>query len=632
VNRRNLLLTFAMVGLLVGAAGGSAIASPTTVRIRSVDQHAFPTVSVTVSVTELAALSASDVQITENGVARAVQSVQTLEESGRRIDIVLAIDTSNSVKGAPLAAAVAAAKTLIGQLPSGIQVGIVTFAARPVVVVPITSDHPAALIALDSLKVSGGTALFAGVSAAAGMFSGDAQHNIVLLTDGTDTTAATLQSAVAAAKSASASVFSVGLMSKSLDPAVLQDLSKQTDGTYAPASEANLSQVYQQLGGELSHQYLVTYQSGSSHGTQVNIGATVQGATDTSVVLTPAGAQVNPLTAPKSHPLIHGTWGVMVAAGLTFLALFVLLVMVLGAGSRIRRQRDLAKRVVFDRGYTSGQDVPERPDSGMAGWIPQPVLSAAQAVADAGGFSTGLEGKLERAGVPVKAGEFVAASAGAAVLGLLGGWLVFGSWVFALILGAVGAGAPRMVLAVSGNRRRNQLEAQLADVVNILASSLRAGHSFIQALDMVSKEIGDPGGPEFQRVVAEIRLGRPIEEAMNAMAERVGSDDFKWAVLAMNVQREVGGNLAEILDTVAKTVREREVLRRQVKVLSAEGRLSMWILSGMPFLVGLYVWKVNPGYMGLLFSTRVGLVFLVTGVALMAVGIFWARKVVDIDV
>jgi tight adherence protein B len=116
------------------------------------------------------------------------------------------------------------------------------------------------------------------------------------------------------------------------------------------------------------------------------------------------------------------------------------------------------------------------------------------------------------------------------------------------------------------------------------------------------------------------------------MTERVGSEDFKWAVLAVNLQNDVGGNLAEILDTVAKTVREREVLRRQVKVLSAEGRLSVKILIALPILIGMYVFKVNPEYLNLLFSTRVGLVLLVTGVALMIVGVFWARKIVNIDV
>jgi tight adherence protein B len=199
------------------------------------------------------------------------------------------------------------------------------------------------------------------------------------------------------------------------------------------------------------------------------------------------------------------------------------------------------------------------------------------------------------------------------------------------VLGVIAATVPGFLLSLAINRRTSRLQAQLADVVNILASSLRAGHSFFQALDMVSKEIGEPAGPEFQRVVAEIRLGRPVDQALNAMAERVGSEDFQWAVLAVNIQREVGGNLAEILDTVADTVRERSALRRQMRVLSAEGRLSVKILAVLPFLIGLYVAKVNPSYIGLLFSTRLGWIMLGTGGALMVVGIAWARKIVKVD-
>ena len=132
--------------------------------------------------------------------------------------------------------------------------------------------------------------------------------------------------------------------------------------------------------------------------------------------------------------------------------------------------------------------------------------------------------------------------------------------------------------------------------------------------------------------VVVFRLGRPVDDALNAMAERVGSDDFQWAVLAVNIQREVGGNLAEILDTVADTVRERATLRRQVRVLSAEGRLSLKILVALPFLIGLYIAKVNPSYMSLLFTTRAGWIMLGTGAALMVAGVLWARKIVQVDV
>ena len=166
----------------------------------------------------------------------------------------------------------------------------------------------------------------------------------------------------------------------------------------------------------------------------------------------------------------------------------------------------------------------------------------------------------------------------------------------------------------------------------ILATSLRSGHSFLQALDTAAKDLGEPSGSEFSRVVTEIRLGRPPHEALSALAERVGTEEFKWAVLGINVQREVGGNLAEILDTLAGTVRERDGIRRQVKVLSAEARLSMKIMVALPPLLVLYMVAVNPDYMKLLWTTRAGWLMIAAGGVLMTIGVFLMRKLVKIRV
>jgi tight adherence protein B len=149
---------------------------------------------------------------------------------------------------------------------------------------------------------------------------------------------------------------------------------------------------------------------------------------------------------------------------------------------------------------------------------------------------------------------------------------------------------------------------------------------------MVAKEIDDPGADEFGRVVAEVRLGLPLDTAMNSLAERIGSDDFKWALLAVNIQREVGGNLAEVLDTVADTIRDRDTIRRQINVLTAEGRLSVGILTALPIGVALYMSWVNPEYIGLLFTTGIGMLMTAVATSLLGLGVFWMKKVVKIDV
>jgi len=621
-----------------GLAWAQSAPGDQSLHIRGVDERAFPTVGLTVSVGGSGSLSLQDVAVAENGVPVRPLSIRPLQETGRAIDIVLAIDTSNSVAGKPLATAMAAAQTFIGQLGPSIPVGVVTFAKTPQVVQPITLDHAQALASVSSLRPSPGTALYDAVVTAAGLFSGSAQHNLVVLTDGRDTVRrASLQSAVAAAKAHAVTVFSVGL-GTTADEAALQSLASGTHGTYSPATESSLNDLYRRLSGELSHQYVVTYRSGSPAGAQVSISVTVAGATDSALVLTPARAATG-ANGPSAGgnafhlPTLRGTWGLAIVLGLTFLALFVLFVMVVGANARASRQRDLARRMLVEQAQERGAaSPPERPDSGLAAWIPEPVVQAAERVAAVGGFSSSLELKIEQAGLSIRVGELVAATVLAALLGFVLGGLILGSVLFGLVLGLIGGAVPGFLLSVSISRRASRLQSQLADVVNLLASSLRAGHSFFQALDMVSKEIGEPAGPEFQRVVAEIRLGRPVDQAMNAMAERVGSDDFQWAVLAVNIQREVGGNLAEILDQVAETVRERGTLRRQMRVLSAEGRLSLKILAILPFVIGLYIAKVNPGYINLLFTTRLGWLMLGTGATLMITGILWARKIVKIDV
>src|SRR5439155_9948094 len=197
------------------------------------------------------------------------------------------------------------------------------------------------------------------------------------------------------------------------------------------------------------------------------------------------------------------------------------------------------------------------PDTpGPTAWIPRPMVQVTQAVSDIGGFTVSLDRKLDRAGLPMSAGELVATGVLAAMAGALIGGLAFRNVIFVLVIALVAAVLPFVYVSFRMSRRINALQGQLPDILMILASSMRAGHSFLQALDTVSKEVGEPAGPEFTRVVAEIRLGRRFEEAMQSMSDRVRTDEFKWMVLAVNVQREVGGNLAEILDTVAETTRE----------------------------------------------------------------------------
>jgi tight adherence protein B len=575
-----------------------------------------------------------DIFVTENGRQVPIVKVQTLSQSGRRFDVILALDTSNSVKGEPLSLAVAAARSFVNQLDPSIPLGLITFSENATVLQAITTDHASSLAALETInQTQQGTAIFDSVVAASELFSGDAQHNIVLLTDGADVDSrASLEAAIQSARQKKVAIFTIGFGGRTV-PGVLQALAARTGGTYTPTVQTQLSAVYQALVSQLSHQYVVTYRSLSGPGSQAQVTVRTSLGSDTSLVLNPVPP---PSIAPpgRAPVILRGTLGLAIALGLSFLTMFLLFTMFLGASARNRRQRELARRMAAPDEPTQSAEESDSEGSfaGWSGWIPAPVVSAGKQLAEAGGFNDAIERRLEQAGMPVRVGEFVATSFLAILTaGLIGG-LFFRSLIFALIFGLVGGAIPWIYLGTRLGRRVNSLHSQLPDVMMILASSMRAGQSFLQSLDTVAKEIGEPTAHEFSRVVAEIRLGRPVEEAMNALAERVGTPEFKWAIMAVNVQREVGGNLAEILDTVAETVRERDTVRRQVKVLSAEGRLSVKILVALPFLMTLYVAKVNPDYIKLLWTTRPGLIMVGLASALMLIGIYWARKVVRIDV
>jgi tight adherence protein B len=198
-----------------------------------------------------------------------------------------------------------------------------------------------------------------------------------------------------------------------------------------------------------------------------------------------------------------------------------------------------------------------------------------------------------------------------------------------VLLGVVG---PFVYLSVRASRRQAKFEEQLPSTLQLLAGALQAGHSLQQAVDTVVHEAGDPIASEFQRVLTEARLGRPLEEAFEAMARRTRSVDFEWTVMAIRLQRQVGGNLAEVLSTVSQTIRDRYSLKRQIRALSAEGRLSSIILSVLPVLLFMALMIFNPVFLKPLYTTTLGLMMLAGSAVLMIFGVFWLKKITEIKV
>ncbi len=236
---------------------------------------------------------------------------------------------------------------------------------------------------------------------------------------------------------------------------------------------------------------------------------------------------------------------------------------------------------------------------------------------------------LERAGMSMRLPDFVlVVGLATVVLGVV--VFVLGGLLLGLLtLAAVPFGA-KLFLKFRASRRQAAFADQLDDSLQLMAGSLRAGHSLLRAVDSVSSEADAPTSEEFSRIVNETRVGRDLNDALDEVAERMGSDDFTWIAQAIAIHREVGGNLAEVLDAVGQTIRERNAIRRQVKALSAEGKLSAIVLMALPFGVFGFISMTNPGYIAKFTQSLTGYAMLAAALVMLLVGGLWLRSTVRI--
>ena len=247
-------------------------------------------------------------------------------------------------------------------------------------------------------------------------------------------------------------------------------------------------------------------------------------------------------------------------------------------------------------------------------------------------FGRQLAEDLSRADMQLRLSEFVVLCILAGVLSVLLGLILFGTPVLAALLGFMGYFLPRLHLKQRMASRLKAFNEQLGDALRLLVSSLRSGYSILQSLDVVASELPDPIATEFARVVREVGLGLSQEEAFNNMLKRVKSDDLDMMVTAINVQREVGGNLAEILDTISETISERVRIQGEIRVLTAQQMISGYLVTGLPFAVSMLLFAINRSYMSQMFNDLCGLAMAATGLLMVTTGFVLIRKLVRIEV
>jgi tight adherence protein B len=275
---------------------------------------------------------------------------------------------------------------------------------------------------------------------------------------------------------------------------------------------------------------------------------------------------------------------------------------------------------------------PERDESGHeSSLLAERVVNVASKAVerlDAGG---GLGRALERARIPLRPGEYVIVTL---AVGLVAAALLFfltGKGLFAVLAFGLTPLASRALIRRRIAKRRKAFEAQLPGALTLVASSLSAGHTFLRAIQMMTEESPPPLSEEFSRLVAETRLGDPLVDALARMAERLQIRDLDWVVQAIRIQQTVGGRLADLLHTLADFIRAREEVRREVLVLTAEGRISAWVLAGLAPFLGLAIQIINPGYMEPMYR-GLGLVVLVACGVSIAIGTAVILRMVKIDI
>ena len=289
-------------------------------------------------------------------------------------------------------------------------------------------------------------------------------------------------------------------------------------------------------------------------------------------------------------------------------------------GKRIAPHTEQKKQVVV---VAPGQEIPKIS-------ILHQLYVATEKIAGSFNYWKRISFRLEQANLPLRTAEVVYLQMGSAILlaAIVSLLLRLGS-IAALISLLVGALIPWMYVKIMAKRRLNAFETQLPETLITLAASLKAGHAFNSALNSVVKEGVEPTSTELSRVSSEIQLGMPSETALESMAIRMDSTNFGFVVMAVNIQRTVGGSLAEILDMVADTVRQRQQFSRKVKALTAQGRMSAYVLLGMPFFMALAIFALNQEYITVLFTETAGQMMIAGSLFMMAIGGLIIKKIVS---
>ncbi|MBR7743906.1 type II secretion system F family protein [Phycicoccus sp. BSK3Z-2] len=659
MTRRPGAVRAAVVALLAGGTAlfGAPVATadvPATLSDVRVGDDAMTATLVLRAGAEQVELDPSSVSVTIGGRAAEVD-VAPAERTKR--SSMLVIDTSGSMTASGMATVRTAVRDFLEVVPDDVQVGVVSFATTSGVDVAPTTDHDAILSAVGALRSKGETSLYRAVQDAVQGLGTEGERSIVLLSDGADSVSfgeggearerSERQKALEALAQAKVRAEAISFQTEAADVSVLQQFADAGGGTVARAVDRDaVASAFEAAARALD----------SQAGLDITIPAGVSGVQPV-VVTGRAGAERFQLTesvdlqdtegpvvvgggqpAQAAVPPIPGLSALnlpllLVATGVVFLGVFALGVAL--AAPKFQSTRSRRIEAVEAYGYGTSRAAQRQQQQTSTAALTEQILHVGDKVVEGRESTTKTMELLVRADLPWRAGEwFLLRLVAAVIVGALGALFLDGWFRLAgLLVGALaGFVVPSVVLRILAARRARKFESILPDILTLVATSLSSGFSLPQALDSVARDAAEPCAKEFSRALAATRIGTDVSDALDQMAERMDSSNMRWTTLAIRIQREVGGNLAETLRTTAATLREREGLRRHVRALSAEGRLSAYILIALPIGLFFYMLWVNFEYVSLLWTTFLGIGMVGIGLVMLVIGIIWMRKVVEIEV
>ncbi|GAB4253682.1 MAG: hypothetical protein Kow00129_14780 [Thermoleophilia bacterium] len=646
--------------LFVGAPPGTAAAADElTLSITELDLSAYPTGSAVVQVggetVSQGTFSPEEFEVLVDGEPVPEAEVEATDTEPIPSLTVLLVDESGSMRGPAIDAAATAVRRFANLMRPGDVVGLYAFNEEFRVLQTPTGDAAQVKSAVAQLEPRRETALYDAVAQSLvnlAAIDAEGSRYLIILSDGGDTASETaLDEVLTRARSSEVQIYAVGLKGDEFDSTPLRRLAGETGGRYleAPNPDA-LTTLYAGLAREIQNQFRLTVPLPEGSSGSGNLMVRIRdGETQAEAErgflypvapansdkpareeTTEAAATVEPLYVP---PLREDGWAEQFVGwnGSDYVVLAFLFIAVLLAGyllisALVPRRSLLAdySDILENRRRLGPRSVEE--EGGR-----HPGEALAERIVRLRGYEDPLQARIEAAGWQLRTSEFV-------LFHLIGLLLLVALLLtlqvplfLAVIIAAVGGMAPLAFLDYKARRRRDAFEDQVPDTLLMMASSFRAGQSFEQAMQVVAAEGPDPTATEFQRVLAQQRLGVSPEVALRSLADRMQSEAFDWVVMATIIQRQVGGNLAEVYEKIAHTLRERVKLSRLVKTLTAEGRLSAIILIALPFVVGALVMMLNPEYLEPLYTTTIGYVMLALALAGMLIGIIWMRRIIRIE-